>query len=47
MERNFHILINISGSRSFYGVKRLKNALAAINKKRSEIEIKLTLIENQ
>ena len=47
IERNFHILINIWGVDHFGYVKRLKNALAAINKKRKyEIEIKLTSLVN-
>ena len=46
IERNFDILINIWGVDHFGYVKRLENALKAINKKEIQIQIKLTALVN-
>ena len=46
VERNFDILINIWGVDHFGYVKRLENALKAINKKEINIKIKLTALVN-
>ena len=46
VERNFDTLINIWGVDHFGYVKRLKNALKAINKKEIHIQIKLTALVN-
>ncbi len=46
IEQNFDILINVWGVDHFGYVKRLKNALSAINKKKVELEIKLTSLVN-
>ena len=46
IKRNFDLLINIWGVDHFGYVKRLKNALKAINKKEVQIQIKLTALVN-
>ena len=46
VERNFDILVNIWGVDHFGYVKRLTNALKAINKKEINIQIKLTALVN-
>ena len=46
VERNFDVLINIWGVDHFGYVKRLKNAIKAINKKEINIQIKLTALVN-